>query len=678
MATDLEQLQVTLSAKADQFKQEMQSAVREFEKDANQIEQRNQQLTASMERSMSQSATSVRFLSGAFKGLFSVYAVQQFISAVKDANTAVAQLGESARRLEISPDKFQALNYAGKTLGGLSQDQVSSGAMSLQQKANTEVREGEGKLTNLLQANNMKLTDRQGKVKDINSLLEMAASLIMNARSEADKIHIAELFGLTKEWVGALEKGPAAFKNAQAAAKTTGAIIDAELVKKAEEFDRFWNDSWSKFAQNAKSAAVTAGGWIRGILAQSGLTGDVGALRETIQQLEETRKNVGADDIGTRGTIDRALLTARKNLAEIEGQAEAASRKVLAQRLTDDAARLPGAPSGPRYDPKGPFGALRPIDARDPDSPTKVPKEGKEASAKRDELERAEKALTKQTIALDAQAEALKKTGEEAAFLEAQTKLLETAQEAGIKVTAEKRLTIDRLSDAYAKATTHLKAMRLETDLAFERSQIGRDADEQAIASRTRGLPEADAKRLGDTMRENQRLLEGKEMAGSFVKGLISDLENGVKAGRALENQLKRIADKLADKAIDSLISGLFGVIPKGLVSFGVPAQAGGGWAGQGPLVNVPASAFIGARQFAAGGGIPAILHAGEIVLNQAQQKNVAQGLGPSKAVTITHAPTINGTGLSAEQVFSVVQRSQKEFARQIGPIFNDWQMRHG
>jgi hypothetical protein len=46
--------------------------------------------------------------------------------------------------------------------------------------------------------------------------------------------------------------------------------------------------------------------------------------------------------------------------------------------------------------------------------------------------------------------------------------------------------------------------------------------------------------------------------------------------------------------------------------------------------------------------------------------------------INLTHAPVINGTGLSADQVFSVIQRSQKDFARQIGPIFSDWQRRHG
>jgi hypothetical protein len=94
--------------------------------------------------------------------------------------------------------------------------------------------------------------------------------------------------------------------------------------------------------------------------------------------------------------------------------------------------------------------------------------------------------------------------------------------------------------------------------------------------------------------------------------------------------------------------------------------------------MRVPMSAFIGAPQFAIGGGVPAIVHPGEVILNAAQQRNVASRLGGGGPIHLTHAPVINGTGLSAEQVFSVVQRSQKEFARQIGPIFNDWQRRHG
>ena len=120
-----------------------------------------------------------------------------------------------------------------------------------------------------------------------------------------------------------------------------------------------------------------------------------------------------------------------------------------------------------------------------------------------------------------------------------------------------------------------------------------------------------------------------------------------------------------------------FSVASSGAVS-AAAVQAGGGWAGQGPMASIPSSAFIGARRFAEGGGIPAILHAGEIVLNRAQQKNVAASMGGGgPPINLTHAPTINGTGLSKEEVFSVIQRSQKEFARHIGPVLADWQRRY-
>jgi hypothetical protein len=55
----------------------------------------------------------------------------------------------------------------------------------------------------------------------------------------------------------------------------------------------------------------------------------------------------------------------------------------------------------------------------------------------------------------------------------------------------------------------------------------------------------------------------------------------------------------------------------------------------------------------------------------------VASKMGGPR-INVTHAPTINGTGLSKEEVFAVVQRGNKDFARQIGPIFADWQRRYG
>lgn len=639
MATDIEQLSVTLSAKVDQFKKEMNDAVKEFDKGAGEIEKRNVQLTETMSRNMQSTAASVRLLSAALKSLVSVYAFQQLISGAITANEELSKLATTAGRLKISTDQLQSIGYAGKVLGGLSQADVGQGLEQLRLKASKELRDGEGELSRLFAANNLKLTDRNGKLKDADAFLADAVKLIVNADSELAKVNILEKLALpTEQWDKFLSQGLDAIKKAEGAAKAAGAIIDQELVQKAKEFDKFWNQAFDNFSKKAKSTAVEAASAFREGLA---------IMKAVVEQ--------GTDFQAIQDVANRQAKAGNTYLAS------------LYQRYANEArtrAAAAGLDTGEPGERSLTVGVGKPT--VDP---------GKPKGAKADELDRAEKAIRRQTIALDAQAEALTKTGEQAAFLEAQTKLLETAQEAGIKVTAEKRAEIDRLSEAYAKATVHLREMKLNTDIAFEFQQLGRTSDEQAIATRLRGLDPAaqNTKQIADNLRTIQNLTEGKEMASSFVKGLVSDLENGVKAGRALENQLKRIADKLADKAIDTLISAAFGGLSKAF--FPVPTQAQGGWAGQGPHTMVPASAFIGAQRFAEGGGIPAILHAGELVLNQAQQKNVASGLG-GKNISITHAPTISGVGLSQEQVFAVVQRSQKEFARNIGPVLKNWERR--
>ena len=76
-------------------------------------------------------------------------------------------------------------------------------------------------------------------------------------------------------------------------------------------------------------------------------------------------------------------------------------------------------------------------------------------------------------------------------------------------------------------------------------------------------------------------------------------------------------------------LADLFGFNPFG---FDVGGMVG---AGGRPMGVVPISAWRGAPRFADGGGIPAIVHAGEIILNQAQQRNVASAMGGGSKVNV-------------------------------------------
>src|SRR5690606_26997938 len=103
-----------------------------------------------------------------------------------------------------------------------------------------ESKRKETDLSRLFEANNLKLRDRQGQVIGINDALTKAAEMVRKAATEQDKIRIAEMLGLTREWVKFLEQGAAGFDEAARGARAAGVVIDANTIKKAQEFDREW------------------------------------------------------------------------------------------------------------------------------------------------------------------------------------------------------------------------------------------------------------------------------------------------------------------------------------------------------------------------------------------------------------------------------------------------------
>jgi hypothetical protein len=685
---DLQQLTVTLNAKIDQFKSGMAEAVRDFESSAGKIDTRNQQLTASISKNMSGMAESTRFLAGAFKQLVAVATLEKIASAAVEATLALSTMATTADRLAISTDKIQEIGFAGKTLGGLGQAEVGKGLQGLREKAATELRDeptkGEGELGRLFSANNLKLTDRNGKLKDGNQLLLDAATLVSRAGTELEALQIAQKLGLpTDEWVKLLSKGPDAIKRAEDAATRAGAIIDSELIQKAKEFDEAWNQGWSKFAVYAKAAAADALGYLGPLL----------KLFDKLPSLGEAVRGVSASVDSGAETVDEAEKAFALQAARDNGQ-DPRARQLVAQRvidarvraaqtqqsllLADDAAARGIAPY-----------QLGPMQDQPPIPPkTKIPGAKATGGESTDDFERAYNQLLKQKEGLESQAKAEGLVGRAYDEAVASEKIFQAAQEAGIKLTAAQTAEVHALAGQYADLKQQLAGIKFDKDIKFDFQQLGRTKDEQAIFAdlRSRGIEEGSEKfkKAADELRTLHGLNEAKDTAGSFIKGMITDLENGVKAGQALENQLKRIADKLLDKTIDAALSGLFGGGIGKIFGFGggaaVPSQAGGGWIGSGPMVQADPRMWRGARAFAQGGGVPVLAHAGEIILNQAQQKNIVASMagGQAPPINVNHAPVINGVGLTAEQVAGLMAQNNKDFTRRLGTAMDSWNRKFG
>jgi hypothetical protein len=693
---DLEQLTVTLNAKIDQFKAGMNQAVKEFETSAGAIDEKNKQLTKSVEKNMKETAASANFLASAFKQLVTIAVFEKLASGILKANENLVQMAKTADLVGVSVKHLQEIQFAAKTLGGADPDDVNKGVRDLTLAANREAREGEGQLTRLLEANNEKLTDRTGKVKSTNDLLEIAARLIQNAASEADKIDIAQAFHLPESLIPALEKGTKAFKDAQTEASKAGAIIKDEVVERAKQFDAAWNQSWSNFGTKAKSAAVEAAGGLRQMYEAAKDKAGFEADPTVLGQIAEQHRKAGQDDMA----------------AYFQGRAEAQARNALARKMAPAPYDKPAGPDQNEFGPRdvrpgggGASGLSGPTGGGTLgiEKKTVVPAKPDKGGDTTNDFERAYNSLLKQNEGLRAQAEAEGLVGKAIDEKVAFEKISQAAQEAGIKLTRQDIEDTHKLAAEYANLKENLAKIKLERDIQFGYSQLGRTKEEAAAFAEVRGKgidPDSDVGK--EQVRNLERLhdlTEAKDTAGSFIKGMISDMQNGVRAGQALENQLKRIADKLLDKTLDSALSGLFkaggGLFGLGGSNYGAsdyasaaasaapgsygPGFASGGIVGRdGEPTFIPAPAWRGAKAFASGGGVGALVHEGELILNRAQQKNVLSSMQGNGPINLTHAPVIQGVGLSQEQLMAVLTRNNKDFERRIGPIFGDWNRRYG
>lgn len=238
---------------------------------------------------------------------------------------------------------------------------------------------------------------------------------------------------------------------------------------------------------------------------------------------------------------------------------------------------------------------------------------------------------------------------------------------------------IMKLADERARAA----GTKLGTTFAIDTSEaygaLGRSANEQSAYTTAKqfGAPGSEGFRSAyDEALKLKELTDAKSDTGGFLKGLAADMMNGVKAGQALENQLKRIVAKIADRAIDGLVNGLFSGLGGGDSKGGAAAGSGGGFnfgsifSSVGKIFGFDSGGFTGpGGKFEPAG----VVHRGEVVWSQAdvgrwggaamvdamrRSRGFADGgiVGPivtpkipmarpagmASGTNVTHAPTFN------------------------------------
>lgn len=286
------------------------------------------------------------------------------------------------------------------------------------------------------------------------------------------------------------------------------------------------------------------------------------------------------------------------------------------------------------------------------------------------------------------------KTGVAAETMRMKLELLQRAQDKGRNISAAQRAEIEKLAEAYGKAAEKVAAMSLAEELQFERAQMFRSPTEQRVYSQLRSAgisPDSEyGQAIGNQIRLNEQLAEGKDLATDFAQGLANDLLNGVSAMDALANAAKNLGAKLIEIGTNQVINSLFSNLAGGL----------GGGSGFGTSYFPPAPGGFGlfdSGGYTGAGGKyqPAgIVHKGEYVV----PKNIVDRIGAgnierlmggfsdgglvggprvpsvpaaanSNSSTFTFAPVIDARGADVAAVArleQVVAKQQAEFSGRV------------
>jgi len=207
---------------------------------------------------------------------------------------------------------------------------------------------------------------------------------------------------------------------------------------------------------------------------------------------------------------------------------------------------------------------------------------------------------------------------------------------------------------------------------------IGKLADQSKRAQQALEAQTAATKKIEETTKQastvTQQISQPLQSFDGGLSKLSQNLSQGVPATESFTSELEKMIQKLA--------SGLGGGGGSGGLLGGAESLIGGLFSDGGSVDSptqtgvFPASLWHGAKRYSNGGavgdGIPIIAHPGEIVLNRAQQANVAAGLQGSGGDTHIHNTNVT-TNVQGVNDFHSFRRSHGQIVaamqREVGRI---------
>jgi hypothetical protein len=540
------------------------------------------------------------FATGAVAGIGAL------LTALQKVNAELADLAKNAEYAGLSVERFQELRFAA-TQGGVDSDQASSDLRNVARLL-ADAKENENSLTKLLDANNIKYTDRNDDVIKLNQLLTIAGDLLGKFGSMPEKVEAAKMLGLSEQWVDALKNGSKAFNDLAATAEDAGAVIDRSTIAKAEAFDTAWKKSTALLSSQFKAAAGDAAAYLDDLIDKANefftalaksQGNDVGAAgqakfntyADAIDVADKETRGLAQDVDQLTRVIDHMVATGQ-DPAIIEGLKAA---RVEAQGLAADAAKASLAAAMSTFPGGVPTPQARPAGANADTGTAKLPERGEDATTAYD---RQTESIEKHTLRMQADAATVGETVDKQEEYRVQLQLTEAAlkdtDEITAKVNDEIALTSQRAGEAKLALAEHQAAL--------------------------------------------QRLNTASQAIGSALSSAFAD---AIVEGKKFSDVVTSLVQTLEKAAINQLVGGLFN-----------PSAAGG------------TSPIFKALGFASGtdsapGGLAIVGEKGPELVNLPRGSQVIpnaaiSGLGGGNP--IVYSPAIDARGASIDAVARLAQ----------------------
>lgn len=546
-----------------------------------------------------------------------------FLAWVVATNKSLAEMSLAARRSNLDIERFQQLRaVAGQA--GVSNSDFASGVENIAEKLNDSIRKAgvnkETEMSKLLDANNVKWKEGNKLLLDTDKLLDVARDLIYRARNEQDKMKMAEILGLTKDWVPLLDQSAKAFGDSQKEVTALGLVINRETVERAAEFDKEWRKASEVFSVWMKARLVDLLPFIDDLIAKATDLKNVAAkvIDEPEVKKVPGRFNALSEMFGEAllgpDPIKESFAVVAVVAKLLTGNLEDSTKALLDQDVAVNQAKEAWEDFGRRWqetrDRMEKAGAI-PLPIAKPGDltsfkPSTVPEEEKDS--KRDFWERAVDSIDKHIARVNADSIAIGTSIGQHEKLRAEFALLEAAKQAGkevddeqiatyaklrgtmsatqalgkagIKLEDDDKESFDRVTTAIKEQVNALELLKIQSDIKRDRATLLFSPTDVEIANKLKGLYGDDlaaalASSEAQAMRLNAALKDIKSLGTDFAQTFVHGIMQGKSAMDSLVAATEQLATKLADKAIVDVLSGNFvqgaveGIAAIGLALFG-------------------------------------------------------------------------------------------------------------